>query len=169
MLHSIPSQMRAGPRGGHLDFRAHYSRNRQLNLVINGGLSQPACLELEITHLGSICLGHETPLPWGSTEEKNVGTWTQAHRLVAEAGSGQGVQAPSCHPAPALLPSLVHAPYRAWTHTYYRNHPLRDTAALRAWCKAGLDERYQNVQDCNPSRKPPTLGIVTSTDCPGPG
>lgn len=108
MLHCILSQMQVGPRGSHLDLRAHYSHNRQLNLVINDSLSQPACLKLEITHLGSICLGHKTLLPWGPREEKNVGTWTRAHRLLAEADSGKGVQAPSCHPTPDLLSSLAY-------------------------------------------------------------
>ncbi|XP_058925820.1 coiled-coil domain-containing protein 190 [Kogia breviceps] len=67
--------------------KAHYSHTRQLNLVIDDSLSQPGCLRLEITLLGNIRLGREAPLPWGLREEKNVGT--QAHRLLADAGSGQ--------------------------------------------------------------------------------
>ena len=106
VLRSTLSQMRVGPKASHLDWKANYSHNRQLILVIHDSLSQPACLKLEITHLGSICLGHETPLPRGR-REKNVGPWTQAHRLLVEAGSEQGLQAPSCHPSPDLLSSLT--------------------------------------------------------------
>lgn len=113
MLRCIPSQICVARGAAIWTLRAHYRRNRQWNLVMNDSGSQPACLRLEITHLGGICLGLQTPLPWGPRAE-GVGMWTQARRPLAEGscwarGTGSVLASRPCPAASSPCPSGSHA------------------------------------------------------------
>lgn len=121
--------------------KAHYSPNRQLNLVIDGNsLSQAACLRLEITHLGRICLGHQMLLPWGLREEKNVGTQAAGRQQTQVLVKVQRFL--PLLPPPALLSSLASLQgARTRTHVPW-NHPCMDGFRKVVCLKAGTDERY---------------------------
>ena len=125
--------------------KAHYSRNGRVNLVTDDSLSQPDCRRFEITHLWSICLGHEAPLPWGLREERNVET--QAHRLLGRHRS----RARCRHSFPSSRPLLcyrllLHCQEHVRTHESLKSFS-HDVVRLVVWFKAGTDERYQNIQE----------------------
>ena len=152
------------PQGAAIwTLKAHYSHTRQLNLVTEDSLSQPGCLRLEITHLGNIRLGREAPLPWGQKEEKNAGT--QAHRLLADAGSGQGAEAPSFHPASALLSSLPCCKEHVHTHTHTHIPGIvLSGVLLEMWF--GLKQEQMRDTRTSRSKKLSALVIITAPDCP---